>query len=91
MRYAYADGGRTWLRTRHRRRITVLQQNHFSVGFSFPEFIDVNIDILVQGRADTFQRQLTSALRTRGVYGVLMQKQPTLTEVMEENGAQCLI
>ena len=52
---------------------------------AFPDAVDVNIDILVQGKADTFQRELTSALLTRDVYDVLMQKRPTMADVVAEN------
>ena len=51
----------------------------------WPEGFDIESDITKQGKADTFQRTLTSALRTRGMLQPIVEAQPTLDEVLREN------
>ena len=51
----------------------------------WPEGFDIESDITKQGKADTFQRTLTSALRTRGMLQPIVEAQPTLDEVLKNN------
>ena len=39
----------------------------------WPDAFDIENDIIKQGKADTFQRGLTSALRTRGLLDAILE------------------
>ena len=50
----------------------------------WPEPIDMEHDIFVPGKVEKWQRELISALRTRGLYEFIRNKAPTLEDVALE-------
>jgi hypothetical protein len=51
----------------------------------FPKEIDINIDIVKPEVASTFQRQVVSALRSRGLFAFLEYAEPTLDDLAAAN------
>jgi hypothetical protein len=51
----------------------------------FPAGFDMENDIFTPGKVEEFQRQLTSALRTRGLLRPLQERETTLQEMIEDN------
>ena len=50
-----------------------------------PQPIDVKNDIVKQGVADKFQREIVSALRTRNVLACCEEEAPTITQIIRAN------
>ena len=52
---------------------------------SWPEPLDIEVDIFIPGKVEKWTRELVSALRTRKLYDTLRQLPPTLQQIAEEN------
>ena len=60
-------------------------RNDSTVVTAWPAAMDLKNDIFMNGKVDTFVRQLNNALRTRGMLAPILQRPATLADVQAAN------